>query len=99
MSRDERLQMVDWERRELPIRTQAELLGLNRSGLYYKPKPPSGEELALKRSIDEIFTEHPYYGSRRITAALRRRALTLIARPSNATCARWAWRRCIPAPT
>lgn len=73
MSRDERLQMVDWERRELPIRTQAELLGLNRSGLYYKPKPPSGEELALKRSIDEIFTEHPYYGSRRITAALRRR--------------------------
>src|SRR5690554_6145017 len=65
--------MVDWERRELPIRTQAELLGLNRSGLYYKPKPPSGEELALKRSIDEIFTEHPYYGSRRITAALRRR--------------------------
>lgn len=33
----------------------------------------SGEELALKRSIDEIFTEHPYYGSRRITAALRRR--------------------------
>ena len=65
--------MVDWERRELPIRTQAELLGLNRSGLYYKPKPPSEEELALKRSIDEIFTEHPYYGSRRITAALRRR--------------------------
>src|SRR5690606_40280167 len=49
------------------------LLGLNRSGLYYKPKPPSGAELALKRSIDEIFTEHPYYGSRRITAALRRR--------------------------
>jgi len=66
--------MLDWECRELPITKQAELLGLNRSGLYYKPKPPSEEELALKRAIDEIYTEHPYYGSRRITAELRRRS-------------------------
>ena len=72
MSRGERLEMLDWECRELPITKQAELLRLNRTGLYYKPKPPSEEELVLKRAIDEIYTEHPYYGSRRITAELRR---------------------------
>lgn len=77
MSRDERLQLIDWDRRDLSLATQAELLGLNRSGLYYKPKPPSEEGLALKRAIDEIYTEHPYYGSRRITAALRRQGFVV----------------------
>ncbi len=77
LSRDERLQLIDWDRREIPLRMQAELLGHNRSGLYYKPKPPSEEEVALKRAIDEIYTEHPYYGSRRITAALRRQGFVV----------------------
>jgi putative transposase len=51
---------------------QAELLGLNRSGLYYRPLAPSPEEIALKHRIDELYTLRPYYGSRRITASLRR---------------------------
>lgn len=29
--------MVNWENRELPMSTQAELLSLNRTGLYYQP--------------------------------------------------------------
>ena len=52
--------------------TQAELLSLNRSGLYYQPVPPSAEEVALKHRIDEIYTAHCYYGSRRIAAQLHR---------------------------
>lgn len=55
-----------------PLTTQAQLLSLNRSSLYYRPVLPSAEELALKRRIDEIFTAHPFYGARRITAQLRR---------------------------
>ena len=51
---------------------QCDLLGLNRTGLYYRPIPPSPEEVALKHRIDEIYTERPFYGSRKITAALRR---------------------------
>ena len=58
--------------RDLPIKTQAKLLGLNRSGLYYKPVETSEEELALKRRIDEIYTKHPYYGARRIAIHLQR---------------------------
>ena len=52
--------------------TQAELLSLNRSGLYYQPVPPSAEEVAFKHRIDEIYTAHPYYGYRRIAAQLHR---------------------------
>jgi putative transposase len=71
-TREERLDLLDWTNRELPISTQAELLGLNRTGLYYRPVPPSPEEVALKHRIDEIYTVYPFYGSRRITAQLRR---------------------------
>lgn len=71
-TREERVDLLDWTNRELPISTQAELLDLNRTGLYYRPVPPSPEEVALKHRIDEIYTVYPFYGSRRITAQLRR---------------------------
>jgi putative transposase len=56
----------------LPLTTQTNLLSLNRSSLYYRPVAPSPEEVTLKHRIDEIYTERPYYGVRRITAQLRR---------------------------
>jgi putative transposase len=40
--------------------------------LYYQPVPPSPEEVAFKHRIDEIFTERPYYGYRKIAAQLHR---------------------------
>jgi putative transposase len=64
--------LVEWNNPEFSIKTQAELLGLNRTGLYYQPVKPSVEEVALKHRIDELYTESPFYGSRRITACLRR---------------------------
>jgi len=33
--------------------------------------PPSPEELSIKRRIDEVYTAHPFYGSRKIRAVLR----------------------------
>jgi putative transposase len=48
------------------------LLSLSRTSLYYQPVLPSAEEVALKHRIDEIYTEFPFYGSRRIAAQLRR---------------------------
>lgn len=64
--------MVEWEGEELPIITQAGLLGLSRSSLYYKAVQPSKEEIAVKHRIDEIYTRHPFYGSRRIAVQLKR---------------------------
>lgn len=46
------------------------MLGVNRTNLYYHPVGPSPAEIAAKHRIDEIYTAHPYYGSRRITAVL-----------------------------
>ncbi len=54
---------------------QAELLRLNRSGLYYQPVLPSAEEVALKHRMDEVYTAHPYYGYRKITAQLQREGM------------------------
>lgn len=47
-------------------------MGVNRTNLYYHPVGPSPAEIAAKHRIDEIYTAHPYYGSRRITVVLSR---------------------------
>ena len=56
---------------EVPLTTQAGLLRLSRASLYYQPVPLSSEEVAIKHRIDELYTAHPFYGSRKITALLR----------------------------
>lgn len=72
MSRTERLALVEREGSELSLTAQAKLLSLSRSSLYYQPLPPSEEEIKLKHRIDEIYTQWPFYGSRRIRALLKR---------------------------
>lgn len=64
--------MINLHDPDLSITTQANLLDLSRTSLYYRPLPSSAEEIALKHRIDEIYTRYPFYGSRRITAVLRR---------------------------
>ena len=54
LTREERLALLDRTEREVPLRTQADLLSLNRSSLYYVAAPPLAEELGLKHRIDEI---------------------------------------------
>lgn len=55
---------------ELPVTTQAALLGLNRTGLYYRHVPPSEQDLMVKAYIYKIYTAHPFYGYRRIGKVL-----------------------------
>jgi putative transposase len=66
------MKMIDREEKKLSITKQAELLGINRTSLYYKPVPVNDEEYQIKRSIDEIYTAHPEYGYRRMTNVLNR---------------------------
>src|SRR5215213_6828678 len=40
--------------------------------LYYQPAPDNTEDLVLMARIDRQFLETPYYGSRKMTAWLRR---------------------------
>ena len=53
------------------MRRQCELLAVNRSSLYYEPVGPDEEELALMRRIDELHLQHPFFGSRMLTRALK----------------------------
>ena len=59
--------LVDWDHPEISIRRQCELLGVNRSGLYYEPAGKSPENLLLMRLLDEQYTRTPFYGSRKMT--------------------------------
>ena len=71
----ERRALADREKKEIPLSWQAWLFGLNRIGLYYVPAPLSEEELLLRMRIDEIHTDQPCYGSRRMQAVLSRGGL------------------------
>lgn len=72
LPREERLALLEWENPELAIAVQADLLSLNRSSLYYKPVPPSPEEVRLKHRIDEIYTQFPFMGYRTIASIMNR---------------------------
>lgn len=64
--------MVERENKGLPLSTQANLLSLSRSSLYFKPRSPSEKEIRIKHRIDEIYTQYPFYGARRMRQQLRR---------------------------
>ena len=57
---------------KLTISRQCELLDLNRSSYYYSSRQFLDEtDHRIMRRIDEVFTERPYYGTRRMSYILR----------------------------
>lgn len=69
--------MLDYEDTAFSISIQCELLGLNRTSLYYKPVPISQEKIKIYNRIDEIFTEDPSFGGRTIGTILRREGFAI----------------------
>ncbi len=57
---------MDWSHAEISVRRQCQLLGANRSSVYYEPLGESEENLRLMRLLDEQYTRTPFYGSRRM---------------------------------
>ncbi len=74
MSLEEKRQCIEPGHGKLSIRRQCELIGLPRSSYYRRGlgSDESLENLALMRLIDEEYTRHPFYGSRKICQWLRR---------------------------
>jgi putative transposase len=62
--------MIDRTQSRISLKRQAALLSVSRTSLYYQPVPPSAEAVAIKHRIDALYTAHPFYGSRKITALL-----------------------------
>ena len=69
----DRRQLVKRDDGSPSVKRQCELVERNRSSYYYEPLGEPPETFALMREIDEIYTDHPCYGSRRIEAVLCRR--------------------------
>jgi putative transposase len=56
---------------DLSVRRQCELLGLCRASFYYQQATETQENLRLMDLIDRLYTDCPFYGSRRMTAWLQ----------------------------
>ena len=77
MSQSARLSLVDRADDDLSIVAQCRLLKVARSTLYWRPTAMSEDDLRLMRRIDELYLATPFYGSRRMVAALRREGWTV----------------------
>jgi putative transposase len=77
MNRPERLALVDHDDLDLAVVAQCRLLKVARSTLYYQPVAVSADDLAVMRRMDELYLAYPFYGSRRMTAVLRREGWTV----------------------
>jgi len=75
MSRTDRMGMVERGHPRVSVTRQCQLLDVARSSIYYRPVPASAPDLTLMRLIDEQYLRTPYYGSRRMAAALTRSGL------------------------
>lgn len=59
--------LVEADHPTISVRRQCELLGVNRSSYYYQPLTVCSEfDQELMQLIDKEYTEHPFYGSRRM---------------------------------
>lgn len=63
--------MLDYESTDITIARQCDLLGIARSTAYYEPLSRDNNDELIKRRMDEVYTEHPFYGYRRLAVILR----------------------------
>jgi len=66
----EKLNLIEKDNPEINLTRQAKLLDISRSGIYYQPII-NQEEIKIKNTIDEIYTDCPFYGSRKIKQQLK----------------------------
>lgn len=85
---DNKRNLIEANHPLLSIRQQCEILDLSRSSIYYTPqtKTFSDEQLALLRLVDEIYTRHPFFGTRQMSSYI-----SLHHYPCKRHQARWAY--------
>lgn len=70
LSSQEKLILIEKDNSQISIARQAQLLDISRSSVYYQPRIDP-EDVLIMNAIDEIFTECPFYGHRRIRKELK----------------------------
>ncbi len=66
---DDRRSWIELNHPLFSLRQQCQMLGLNRSSIYYTPviKALSDSQLRLLRLVDEIYTKYPFFGTRQMS--------------------------------
>jgi putative transposase len=65
--------MLELNHPEISVKRQAQLLGVCRTSAYRQPKikQENEENIQLMHAIDQLYTQHPFFGYRRMTRKLR----------------------------
>jgi putative transposase len=84
----DRLSWIESTHPLLSVREQCAILELNRSSVYYTPRPKTftDEQQALLRLVDEIYTKFPFFGTRQMSDYI-----SLHTHPCNRHEVRWAY--------
>lgn len=69
MTYQEKSALIDRSNTQINLTRQAQLLEISRSSIYYQPKIDQ-QEIEIKNAIDKIYTDYPFYGSRKIKKEL-----------------------------
>ena len=67
---EDKKRLIDAGHGKLSISRQCGLMELSRSSYYFKRQKLQEEDYRMMNRIDEIFTEYPYYGTRRMSKVL-----------------------------
>lgn len=70
MNHEKRIACIDREHPAISITRQAQLLDISRASIYYTPIV-NEEDIRITHTIDELFTERPIHGTRKLRAYLR----------------------------
>jgi putative transposase len=62
---------------KITIARQAELLAVNRTSLYYVPKPVNDNDLQILRVMDELHLNYPFMGARMLRDQLNRKGIEI----------------------
>lgn len=69
---EEKRAMIEPGNKEISIRKQCALAGLNRRSYYNTRQPETDENLMFMKLIDREYTDRPFYGSRRMVQMLKK---------------------------
>lgn len=90
--------LIDKGHPQLSVVRQCDLLGVNRSSLYYKPVPESEENLQIMRILDEQYLKTPFYGVERLLLLLADRRYKVNRKRLRRLMRLQGWQTIYPAP-
>jgi len=70
LTTEQKKRLIERDNQQITLKRQTELLDLSRASIYYQPKV-NQQDIVIMNLIDEIYTELPFYGSRRIRKELK----------------------------